>query len=637
MRFLICTLVFFIFTTAICPDIAMSQNNQNINPVLQKKQQQNKPNSKGQLAMKYYREKEYQKALELYEQLYTANPSNYYYNYLFNCYNVLKEYKKADRLVRQHRKRNPTNSKYLIDEAYIADLSGNGKKSKKILNKLIDNLPSQRNQIMQITSSLQAKGYANIAVEVYKKASSESGSNYSYGFEIGDAYMYSGNYSLMINSYLNHLILVPTDMQRVKSKLRMVMQMDINSNLTGILKSKLLEYSQNNPDNLQLADMLLWFSMQTKDFDMAFRQARSIDMRFDNAEKNMMELAYIAYSNYNYEVAANAYGYVKNKKVNGQYTTDAWVGYYLAVCMSADENQDTDMSTYEDLEEQGIEAVNELGINNITSDLIVQLSEITAFKLSKYKEAIEMLEIALMNPSLKSKKQAELKIVLADILLADDKIWDATLLYSQVESEMKNEPIGHEAKLKNAKVFYYAGEFDWAATRLDVLKSATSKLISNDAIDLSLFISEMRDEDTLGFTLRKFAGADLYVYQGKLDSALFLLNKIENNPSAYISKEYALFKKAQILVKLGNVKEADSVYNLLISLYPTSFKTDNAMYERAELLRTTNNLEEAKKLYLIIMTDYPESIFAAKARKIYRINEENEQLGDKNYILNSDY
>ena len=637
MRFLICTLVFFIFTTAICPDIAMSQNNQNINPVLQKKQQQNKPNSKGQLAMKYYREKEYQKALELYEQLYTANPSNYYYNYLFNCYNVLKEYKKADRLVRQHRKRNPTNSKYLIDEAYIADLSGNGKKSKKILNKLIDNLPSQRNQIMQITSSLQAKGYANIAVEVYKKASSESGSNYSYGFEIGDAYMYSGNYSLMINSYLNHLILVPTDMQRVKSKLRMVMQMDINSNLTGILKSKLLEYSQNNPDNLQLADMLLWFSMQTKDFDMAFRQARSIDMRFDNAEKNMMELAYIAYSNYNYEVAANAYGYVKNKKVNGQYTTDAWVGYYLAVCMSADENQDTDMSTYEDLEEQGIEAVNELGINNITSDLIVQLSEITAFKLSKYKEAIEMLEIALMNPSLKSKKQAELKIVLADILLADDKIWDATLLYSQVESEMKNEPIGHEAKLKNAKVFYYAGEFDWAATRLDVLKSATSKLISNDAIDLSLFISEMRDEDTLGFTLRKFAGADLYVYQGKLDSALFLLNKIENNPSAYISKEYALFKKAQILVKLGNVKEADSVYNLLISLYPTSFKTDNALYERAELLRTTNNLEEAKKLYLIIMTDYPESIFAAKARKIYRINEENEQLGDKNYILNSDY
>tara|TARA_Y100000385_G_scaffold281712_2_gene334975 strand:+ start:11752 stop:13665 length:1914 start_codon:yes stop_codon:yes gene_type:complete len=637
MRFLICTLVFFIFTTAICPDIAMSQNNQNINPVLQKKQQQNKPNSKGQLAMKYYREKEYQKALELYEQLYTANPSNYYYSYLFNCYNVLKEYKKADRLVRQHRKRNPTNSKYLIDEAYIADLSGNGKKSKKILNKLIDNLPSQRNQIMQITSSLQAKGYANIAVEVYKKASSESGSNYSYGFEIGDAYMYSGNYSLMINSYLNHLILVPTDMQRVKSKLRMVMQMDINSNLTGILKSKLLEYSQNNPDNLQLADMLLWFSMQTKDFDMAFRQARSIDMRFDNAEKNMMELAYIAYSNYNYEVAANAYGYVKNKKVNGQYTTDAWVGYYLAVCMSADENQDTDMSTYEDLEEQGIEAVNELGINNITSDLIVQLSEITAFKLSKYKEAIEMLEIALMNPSLKSKKQAELKIVLADILLADDKIWDATLLYSQVESEMKNEPIGHEAKLKNAKVFYYAGEFDWAATRLDVLKSATSKLISNDAIDLSLFISEMRDEDTLGFTLRKFAGADLYVYQGKLDSALFLLNKIENNPSAYISKEYALFKKAQILVKLGNVKEADSVYNLLISLYPTSFKTDNALYERAELLRTTNNLEEAKKLYLIIMTDYPESIFAAKARKIYRINEENEQLGDKNYILNSDY
>ena len=637
MRFFIYTIAFFIFTTAIYPAIAMSQNNQSINPILSKKKQQKKPNSKDQLAMKYYREKKYQKASELYEQLYSANPTNYYYSYLFNCYNILKEYKKADRLVRQHRKRNPTNYKYLIDEAYLADLNGNSKKAKKIFSKLLDNLPSQRNQIMQITSSLQAKGYANIAVEVYKKASSEAGSNYTYGFEIGDAYMYSGNYNLMLDSYLNHLVLVPTDIQRMKSKLRMVMQMDINSNLTGILKSKLLQYSQNNPDNIQLADMLLWFSMQTKDFDMAYRQARSIDIRFDNAEKNMMELAYIAYSNYKYEIAAKAYGYVKDKKVNGPYTANAWVGYYLAVCMAAEENPNTDISIYEDLENQGIEAVNELGINNITSDLIVRLSEITAFKLSKYEEAMEMLEIALMNPALNSKKQAELKIVLADIFVADDKIWDATLLYSQVESEMKNEPIGHEAKLKNAKVFYYAGEFDWAATRLDVLKSATSKLISNDAIDLSLFISEMRDEDTLGFTLRKFAGADLYMYQGKLDSALFLLNKIENNPSAYISKEYALFKKAQILVELGNVKEADSVYNLLISLYPTSFKTDNALYERAELLRTTNNLEEAKKLYLIIMTDYPESIFAAKARKMYRLNEESEKLEDENYILNSDY
>ena len=571
MRFFIYTIAFFIFTTAIYPAIAMSQNNQSINPILSKKKQQKKPNSKDQLAMKYYREKKYQKASELYEQLYSANPTNYYYSYLFNCYNILKEYKKADRLVRQHRKRNPTNYKYLIDEAYLADLNGNSKKAKKMFSKLLDNLPSQRNQIMQITSSLQAKGYANIAVEVYKKASSEAGSNYTYGFEIGDAYMYSGNYNLMLDSYLNHLVLVPTDIQRMKSKLRMVMQMDINSNLTGILKSKLLQYSQNNPDNIQLADMLLWFSMQTKDFDMAYRQARSIDIRFDNAEKNMMELAYIAYSNYKYEIAAKAYGYVKDKKVNGPYTANAWVGYYLAVCMAAEENPNTDISIYEDLENQGIEAVNELGINNITSDLIVRLSEITAFKLSKYEEAMEMLEIALMNPALNSKKQAELKIVLADILVADDKIWDATLLYSQVESEMKNEPIGHEAKLKNAKVFYYAGEFDWAATRLDVLKSATSKLISNDAIDLSLFISEMRDEDTLGFTLRKFAGADLYMYQGKLDSALFLLNKIENNPSAYISKEYALFKKAQILVELGKVKEADSAYNLLISRYPMCF------------------------------------------------------------------
>jgi tetratricopeptide (TPR) repeat protein len=393
-----------------------------------------------------------------------------------------------------------------------------------------------------------------------------------------------------------------------------------------MLKQKLLQSSQQSPDNLQLAEMLLWYSLQTKDFSMAFRQAKSIDMRFGNRDKDMLELADIAFSNYDYDISTQAYEYVKNKKNNTPFFADSYVGYFLSHVKQVEENPNSNQKDFKELEKMGIAAINTLGINNITSDIIVNLAHITAFNLSKPNEAIEMIEKALLNPAINKNKEAYLKLKLADILVTNGNIWDATLLYSQVESDMKNEPIGHEAKLKNAKVFYYVGEFDWANTRLDILKSATSKLISNDAIELSLFINNMREEDTMGFVLRKFAGADLYTYQGKYDSAMLLLNKIEKDPAGIYSKEFVLYNKALLYFKMNEFQKADSVYNKLFEYYPTSIKSDNALFERAEIQRTQlNNNEEAMKLYMILMTDYPESIYSGKARKRYRLLDEDKQ------------
>jgi len=601
---------------------ALSQNTQTINPVLTR-QQQNQPEPKESLAIKFYRENEFKKAAELFQQLYGEKPNNYYYSYYFNCLTTLQDFKEAERLVKHHRKLNPNNYRYLIDEAWVVGLSGNKNKSNRILNKLIENLPEQRNQILQITSSLQAKGYPELAIKVFEKASMMNNENNSFGFEIADAYLYSGEYSKMFDSYLSYLVVMPTDLQRIKSKLQYVMRMDVNSNLSEMLKSSLLQSSQQNPENIQLAEMLMWYSLQTKDFEMAYRQARANDLRFGNSEDDMLELANIAFSNYDYNTSAKAYKYIADKKGDSPYYIDSYVGYFLATNKQVEENPDSSIDDYEELEQMGIEAINMLGINNFTSDIVLQLAHITAFRLAKHKEAIEMIEVALANPNIDKVKEANLKLKLADILLADNQIWDATLLYSQVESDMKNEPIGHEAKLKNAKVFYYVGEFDWAATRLDILKSATSKLISNDAIELSMFINDMREEDTIGFVLRKFAGAELYTLQGKYDSAMRLLNKVEEDPVGIYSIEYALYNKAQIYFELKDMVKADSVYNKLITFYPTSIKADNALYKRAELLRIyLADIEEAKRLYLILMTDYPESIYSGKARKQYRLLED---------------
>lgn len=592
--------------------------NQGTNPVLTKKHQ-NKQDPKEKLAINLYKAKEYEKAAELFQQLYKEKHSSNYYNYLFNCLIATRNYKQAGKLVKQQ-KSHSANYRYLIDEAYVEKLSDNQKKSDKILNKILNDLPANRNQIMQITSSMQSRGFADIAIKVYQKASMTPGSNQTYNLEIANAYLYSGDYEKMFDSYIRQLQQNPADIERIKTKLQYVMRIDVSSNLSGMLKKQLLKSAQENPDDIQLSEMLLWYSLQTKDFKMAFRQAKAIDKRFGNRDQDMLELAKIAYSNYDYNISASAYEYIKDKKNNTPFYSESYTGYFLSIVKQTEEIPIATSEDYKELNIIGVDAINTLGINNTTSEIVINLGYIKAFKLGNITEAIELIETALKIPTIDKKNQSYLKLMLADILVANNEIWEATLFYSQVESDMKSEPVGHEAKLKNAKVFYYVGEFDWANTRLDVLKSATSKLISNDAMELSLFISNMREEDTLGFILRNFAVADLYTYQGKYDSAMMLLNRVEKDPAGIYSMEYAYYKKALLYNKLAEFQKADSVYNELIGHYPESIKADNALFERAEIQRKKlNNNEEAMKLYMILMSDYPESIYSGKARKEYRL------------------
>ena len=85
---------------------------------------------------------------------------------------------------------------------------------------------------------------------------------------------------------------------------------------------------------------------------------------------------------------------------------------------------------------------------------------------------------------------------LANILVLEDKIWEASLMYLQIEKQFKDDQLGHLAKFKNAQVYYFSGEYDWCQAQLKVLKASTSKLIANDALELSVLISDNYNMDT---------------------------------------------------------------------------------------------------------------------------------------------
>lgn len=586
-------------------------------------QQRKEPTAKEQLAREYYKNKDYEKAGELFGQLYDESPSSQYYIYYFNCLLYLKDYKTAERLVKKQRKQTKS-VRYEIDQAYVYDLQGESRKALHIINKLIDEMPDDPNQIRQLAIQLQSKGYYNQALQVYT-AAQNMGVGHNYFIEIANVYQYSGEYEKMIEAYLMHLDNNPAEMQTIKNRLQSLTRIDVDNNMSQILKLKLLERAQANPDNLMYAEMLMWYSLQVKDFDMAFRQARAMDLRFGDRDEELLSLAEIALSNNNYDIAEKSYNYVRVKKFDTPYYIESYSGYYNTLFLKAAGNPLTELKTYKDLKKAGLKAIDELGLNSQTIQIAENLGRVMAYYLGVYNEAEELLKKAASIEPISPTDKANLKLLYADVLMIQNQVWDASLLYSQIESDMKHEPIGHEAKLRNAKLFYYKGEYAWAQTRLDVLKSATSKLIANDAMELSLFIGDIYEEDTMGFALRMFGTADLLSSQLQMDSALVWLDKIEEFPSGPNSAEYVIYKKAELYMAKKEYTTADSLYTKLYTNFPESIKADNAIYHRAELNRLfLNNTEKAMELYLLLMTDFPDSMYAGESRVKYRaLREEN--------------
>ncbi len=88
---------------------------------------QQRNSSAERLAMSYYRNGEFEKAASLFSQLYNQNPTNFYYNYLFNSLVKLKNFKEAEKLAKKQNRRSGM-PRYKIDLAYVYDMAGNKKR-----------------------------------------------------------------------------------------------------------------------------------------------------------------------------------------------------------------------------------------------------------------------------------------------------------------------------------------------------------------------------------------------------------------------------------------------------------------------------------------------------------------------------
>lgn len=578
------------------------------------------PNTTEQLAIQYFQNKEFDKASELFEKLYNDKKTPFYYNYYLDCFIELKDFDGAEKFLKKTIKKNPSKLIYLVDLGYVYKLKGDEKNSGKTYNEAINKIVPDQIQILELADAFLKRNEYDLAIETYKKGRKAMKGYYNFSIELADLYSKKNDFQSMLVEYLELLDYDLSKLATVQGKLQDALANDPDNKKNEIFRTVLMNKIKKEPDKTYYVELLYWYYIQLKEFDAALLQAKSMDKRNNENGERIYSLAKLCLSNSYYDVAVQCYDYIITKKgIECPYFYQSKVeilnAKYLKVISSSNYTNKDLLSLESDYQN----ALLEIGKNNNTIPLIKNLAHIEAFYLNKTDIAKTLLDDALKMPGINSEQIANCKIELGEILLLTGEPWEATLLFSQVEKAFKNEPIGHEAKFKNAKLFYYIGEFDFAKGQLDILRAATSKLIANDAMELSLLISDNIAEDSSMTALKLYAKADFLVFQNKDSLALITLDSIGMLAMSHPLFDEVLYKKAEIMIKRSNFIAADTLLQKLIDFYPEDILADNAMFKLAEIKEDYfKDKTKAMELYQKLMTNYPGSLYVVESRKRFR-------------------
>ena len=569
------------------------------------------------LAEQYFQNGEYQKASQLFQRLYdTQSSSEYYLDRYIDCLLKLKQYKEGEQVLQRELKKNPAAVKLYVSLGKLLEEQDRSEEAEDQYRTAIREMPADQYQIILLGNALARDQKIDLAMEVYDKGAKLLGRPSVFAEYQGNLMLQSGDFPEMIAYYLLYLRENP----RQQGKIQMNIQRYLPEEYTDELQAQLYSRINEDPDDVAMIELLTWTFLQKKDYRNALRQSKALDLKLNENGNRIFNLGQIAANERDYGPAIEAFQYLIDQKGPGTvYYYDAKKQLLNAKRKKLVESPSYSQQDLLDLEAEYEQFLGKDNRNRLVAPLIMEQAELEALYLQDLPKAITLLEEVIHMPGIEQDLQSTAKLQLGDYYLMQGEIWDATLLYSQVDKLYKDDPLGHEARFRNARLSYFNGDFQWAQAQFDVLKASTSKLIANDALDLSVFIMDNLGLDTTTAAMAMYADAELLVFQNQHSAALAILDSLASAFPFHSLEDDVLYLKSRIYTKDREWNRAETVLQRILDEYPEEIRADNALYDLGQLYEgPLGDPAKAMACYERIFTDYSNSTFAVDARKRFR-------------------
>ncbi len=571
--------------------------------------------STDELADEYYKTGAYDKAVVEYAKSVRKGAGwPTVYRYVNSLLKTAKVDDAVKYLKKQTRADEPNKAYYELLTGYVAKQQNDTTHAKQNYETAIADVKSSGDGLAKLANAFVEIGETDWAVTTYKKAREASKDERAFSSELVGLYKATGS----TEKWIDELLVLGQESDKKELVLNNF-QTVINTKDEPTLEKALYDRSQRFPNELYYSETLSWYFVQKQKFSRALVQEKSVDKRLHLSGSRVYDLGLLALTNKDYKAAIDAFDYLITN-----YPQSQLYPYARRMVINAREEQVKNTYPVDKLEIRKLIAsyqkmLGELGINNKTLEALRSTANLYAYYLDEKDSALAALSLAKDLGKADRNFADRCKLDEGDVYLLKNEPWESTLLYSQVEKSEKEELLGYEAKLKNAKLSYYKGDFKLAKSILDILKMATSREIANDAEQLSLIIQDNTGLDTSETAMREYAAIDLLLFQNKTDQAISELDRMLLKYKQHSLADELLWLRANTYLKQGKTDEALADLRSIVTNYPSDILGDDAAFLEAK------TIEEQKKdktaamdLYQKLLVAYPSSIYGAEARKRFR-------------------
>jgi tetratricopeptide (TPR) repeat protein len=563
-----------------------------------------------QLALQYFDDGEFEKALTIFEESLQKQPSNFFFfQKILECRQQLKQYEKVEELISK-RIDKYNQPQLFIELGYNHQLQKNIEKAEKNYEIAIKEVDKEPNYAYQVANSFEKKVLLEWALKAYETAQKKN-PNLNFDYQSALLQGQLGNLNLMLEKLLDYSYKNQDNTPLVQNQLSRFLIDDASGSFANEIKKGLLLKTQKSQD-VYWNQFLSWFFVQQKEYGKAFIQEKAVYKRNPNSFFNIVTLAQLAIEEKQNEDATSILTFVLENTDNLDLQMQA---HHFLLTLEIESALEKDYLAL-DLKLQGL--LKKYGITPFSLDLQILTAHFETFYLKQPSLGKQLLQNTLQLP-LNIREESKVKMELADILIYDEKFNQAILYYAQVEENLKNDVLAHEASLKLAKANFYKKDFDWTLQQVKNLKQSPSLLIANDAVELFLLIEDNSVEDSLRIALQDYAKADFQLYQKKNDEALQSFLTILQKHKGKSIEESTLFKVGKIYEEKKDYAKAIQYYQNILEQHKDGIYKDEALFFSAEIYRKyLLDNEKAKPLYEKIVLEHPDSLYFTESRKHYR-------------------
>ena len=562
-----------------------------------------------QLAQYYFDKGDFEKAKISFEELLKEAPQNsQYFLRTVECMQQLQQYDAADKAIQQRLSKYPQG--YLVVElGYNFQLQKNDAKAKEYYNQAVEKVKKNPNDVYGIANAFEKKVLLDYALQCYQSAT-KSDQNFNFSYQIGLLYGQMANLEMMVTTLLDEAFANPQNSIRIQNQFVRFMADEGDDSFNQLLRKALILRTQKNQD-LFWNHYLSWFYVQQKEFDKAFIQEKAIYKRNPESLNAIVNLGQLAIQEERDETAQEILTFVLEDTQDKDLVLQ--VETYL-IQLKIEKATAADLPAIK-LKLETL--VQQFGVVPQTLELQLAQAHFTAFNLKNPEEGKTIVKRALEMP-LNEFDKAKAKMELADIFLYEEKFNQALIYYSQIELDIKNDVLAHEASLKAAKTSYFKTDFSWALKQFKELKAANTQLIANDALEYFLLINDNTVADSTQTALKDFAKGDYLLYQNRDEEAItHFLEILKKHKGAEI-EAVTLLRLGKLYEKKANYEQALNQYQAIITQHKDGIYVDEALFFSAEIYNKQTVPEKAKPLYEKILFEHEDSIYFVEARNKFR-------------------